>query len=178
MRAQKTFFIAGMVLLLGLFIAGVADAAPDMSKWVGKWFSYTVTMKGIEFDGTSFTKGGNKESGYFKIWDWDGEKFHIDTYYFDEGEWDSDARTLEFLAGNDLKFFFLLQNEADEFAFVALVDGKQKNGVLSSATITTYGGLIVDGDDDDNDFGIGAISLTAKLINASKLKVPPDVILH
>jgi hypothetical protein len=178
MRAQKTFFVAGMVLLLGLFIAGVADAAPDMSKWEGKWFSYTVTMKGIEFDGTSFTKGGNKESGYFKIWDWDGENFHIDTYYIDEGEWDSDARTLEFLAGNDLKFFFLLQNEADEFAFVAMVDGKQKNGVLSSAAITTYGGLIVDGDDDDNDFGIGSVSLTAKMIDASKVKVPPAVILH
>ena len=54
MRMQKSFFIAGMVLLLGFFIAGVADAAPDMSKWVGKWFSYSVTLKGIEFDGTSF----------------------------------------------------------------------------------------------------------------------------
>ena len=72
----------------------------------------------------------------------------------------------------------MLQNDTDGFAFAALVDGKQKNGVLSSATITTYGGLIVDGDDDDNDFGIGAISLTAKMIDASKVKVPPAVILH
>jgi hypothetical protein len=178
MRAQKTFFIAGMVLLLGLFIAGVADAAPDMSKWVGKWFSYTATMKGIEFDGTSFNKGGNKESGYFKIWNWDGENFQIDTYFFDDGVWESDSETLRFLAGNDMKFFFMLQNETEGFAFVALVDGKQKNGVLSSAAITTYGGLIVDGDDDDNDFGIGSISLTAKMIDASKVKVSPAAIVH
>ena len=116
MRTQKTVFVAGILLLLGLFIAGVADAAPDMSKWEGKWFSYTATVKGIEFNGTSFTKGGNKESGYFKIWDWDGENFQIDTYYLDDGVWNSDARTIEFLAGNDLKFLFLLQNEEDGFA--------------------------------------------------------------
>ena len=178
MRRQKTFFVAGMVLLLGFFIAGFADAAPDMSKWEGKWFSYTATVKGIEFDGTSFAKGGSKESGYFKIWDWDGENFQVDTYYLENGIWNSDTRTLEFLAGNDLKFFFLLQNEADGFAFVALVDGKLKNGVLSSATITTYGGLVVDGDTDEGDFGIGSISLAAKMIDASKVKVPPAVILH
>ena len=178
MRRQKTFFVAGMVLLLGFFIAGVADAAPDMSKWVGKWFSYTATVKGIEFDGASFTKGGSKESGYFKIWDWDGENFQIDTYYLDDGNWNSDARTLEFLAGNDLKFFFLLQNEADGFSVVAMVDGKEKKGVLSSATITTYGGLVVDGDANDSDFGIGSVSLTAKMIDASKVRVPAEVIVH
>ena len=178
MRMQKSFIVAGILLLLGFFIAGVADAAPDMSKWEGKWFSYTATVKGIEYDGASFTKGGNKESGYFKIWDWDGENFQIDTYFFDDGVWESDSETFRFLAGNDMKFFFMLQNETEGFAFVALVDGKQKNGVLSSATITTYGGLIVDGDDDDSDFGIGSISLAAKMIDASKVKVPPAVILH
>lgn len=178
MRTQKSFIVAGMLVLLCFFIAGVADAAPDMSKWVGKWFSYTVTMKGIEFDGTNFNKGGSKEAGYFKIWGWDGENFQVDTYYFENGMWNSDARTLEFLAGNDLKFLFLLQDETDGFAFAAIVDGKEKKGVLSSAAITTYGGLVVDGDDDDNDFGIGAISLTAKMIDASKVKVPPAAIVH
>jgi hypothetical protein len=178
MRRQKTFFVAGMVLLLGFFIAGFAHAAPDMSKWEGKWFSYTATVKGIEFDGTSFAKGGSKESGYFKIWDWDGENFQIDTYYLDDDNWNSDARTLVVLAGNDLKFFFLLQNEEDGFSIVAMVDGKEKKGVLSSATITSYGGLVVDGDTDDSDFGIGSVSLTAKMIDASKVKVPPAVILH
>jgi hypothetical protein len=178
MRVQKTVFAAGILLLLGLFIAGVANAAPDMSKWEGKWFSYTATVKGIEYNGTSFTKGGNKESGYFKIWDWDGENFQIDTYYFDDGVWNSDARTIEFLAGNDLKFLFLLQNEEDGFAIAAMIDGKEKKGDLSSATITTYGGLVVDGDTDDSDFGIGSVSLSAKMIDASKVKVPPSQILH
>jgi hypothetical protein len=178
MRTQKSFIIAGMVVLLCFFIAGVADAAPDMSKWEGKWFSYTATVKGIEYDGTSFTKGGNKESGYFKIWNWDGENFQIDTYYVDDGIWNSDARTMEFLAGNDLKFFFLLQNEEDGFSIVAMADGKEKKGVLSSATITSYGGLVVDGDTDVSDFGIGSVSLTAKMIDASKVKVPPAVMLH
>ena len=73
-----------------------------------------------------FNKGSSKEAGYFKIWDWDGENFQIDTYFLDDGVWESDSETLRFLAGNDLKFLFLLQNETEGFAFVALVDGKQK----------------------------------------------------
>ena len=56
---------------------------------------------------------------------------------------------------------------------LAMIDGKEKKGVLSSATITTYGGLVVDGVTDESDFGIGSISLTAKMIDASKVKVPP-----
>jgi hypothetical protein len=176
MRTLKSVFAGGILLLLGFFIAGVANAAPDMSEWEGKWFTYTVTLKGIEFNGTNFTKGSTKESGYFKIWDWDGENFQIDAYHLDGRDWVSDAQTLQFLAGNDLKFLFLLRNEADGFAFAALVDGKVKNGVLSSATITTYGGLVADGD--DNDFEIGSISLSAKMIDASKVKVSPDAIVH
>jgi len=103
MLTKKSFIVVGMLLLLGFFIAGVADAAPDMSKWEGKWFSYTATVKGIEFDGTSFTKGGNKESGYFKIWNWDGENFQIDTYYLDDGIWNSDMISFNTIASGSFE---------------------------------------------------------------------------
>lgn len=178
MRTQKHLFVLGIFLLIGFFITGVANAAPDMSKWEGKWFSYTVTLKGIEFDGASFKKGSSKESGFFKIWDWDGENFQIDAYHLDDGAWKSDAQTLRFFAGNDLTFLFVLQNEEDGFAFAALMQGKVNKGVLSGATITTYGGLVIDADGDDNDYRVGSITLTGKMIDSSKVKVPPDAVLH
>jgi len=105
MRLQKSVFVVGILLLVGFFITGVANAAPDMSQWEGKWFSYTVTMKGIEIqlDGSGVTKASQKETGYFKIWDWDGvDKFQIDNYYLDNGAWQSESKTLQFIAGNNL----------------------------------------------------------------------------
>ena len=176
MRAQKYLLVLCMFILIGFFSTGVANAAPDMSQWVGKWFSYSVTLKGIEFDGASFRKGGSKESGFFKIWDWDGENFQIDAYHLDGGVWESDAQTLRFFAGNDLAFLFVLQNEGEGFAFAGLMQGKVSKGVLSGATMTTYGGLVVNAE--DNDFEVGSITLTGKMIDSSKVKVPPAVVLH
>lgn len=178
MRLQKTGFMVGILLLFGLFITGVAHAAPDMSQWEGTWFSYTLTAKGvaIDFDGSSIKKGSSKESGYFKIWDWDGENFQIDSYYLDNGAWKSDTQTIQFIAGNNLTFLFLVQNETDGFIMAALMQGKQKNGVLSSAVITTYGGLLIE--DEDSYVGAGTISLKAKMVPESKIKVPSNVIQH
>jgi hypothetical protein len=181
MRIQKTVFVIGVLLLTGFFITGVANAAPDMSQWVGKWFSYAVTGKGIEIqlDGSGITKSSLKETGYFKIWGWDGENFQMDSYYLDNGVWQSDSGTFKFLAGNNLTFLFLFQHGTDEFyEFACLVQGKEKNGLLNSATITTYGGFILDTDKEDNDVGAGNISLKAKMVAESKVQVPSNVILH
>jgi hypothetical protein len=181
MRIQKTVFVVGVLLLTVFFITGVANAAPNMSQWLGKWFSYTVTMKGIEIqsDGSGVTKSSSKETGYFKIWGWDGENFQIDSYYLDNGAWQSDSLTLQFIAGNNLTFLFVLKQGTDEFyEFACLMQGKEKNAVLSSATVTTYGGFILDTDTEDNDVGAGNISLAAKMVAESKVKVPSNVIQH
>lgn len=181
MRLEKTGFTIGILLLVGFFLTGVANAAPDMSQWEGKWFSYTATVKGIQIqlDGSGVRKGGSKEIGYFKIWDWDGVNFQIDTYYLYNGEWQSDARTIQFIAGNNLTFLFVIQNGTDEFyEIAALMQGKEKNGLLSSATITTYAGIMLDTDNEDNDVGAGNISFTAKMVAESKVKVPSNVVQH
>ena len=177
-RLQKTGFMIGILLLVGLLITGVANAAPDMSQWEGKWFSYKVSMKGIGYDGSRFNKRSSIESGFFKIWDWDGENFQIDTYYLDNGVWQSASETLQFLAGNDMNFLFLLQNETDGVVFTALVQGKEKNGILSGANVTTYGGIIVEGNEQGNDFSVGSINLKGKMIDESKVKVTPNLWLH
>jgi hypothetical protein len=172
MRIQKSAIVIGFLLFVGLFITGVANAAPDMSQWVGKWFSYTVTVKGIEIqlDGSGLKKSSTKEVGYFKILDWDGDNFQIDSYFLKNGAWQSDTLTLQFIAGNNLTFLFLVQQGTDEFyEFACLMQGKAKNGLLSSATITTYGGFLLDTDSEDNDVGAGNISLTAKMVAESKV---------
>ncbi|SPD72537.1 hypothetical protein PITCH_A140017 [uncultured Desulfobacterium sp.] len=174
MFRQKTGLIMAILLLVGLFITGVADAAPDMSQWVGKWFSYKVTMKGIAvaLDGSSVQKGGEKESGYLKITEWNqpGEYFQIDTYFLDDGQWQMDSLTFQFMAGNDLTFLFV-SNDADEVVIAALVKGKLKDGVLRSATIKSCGGIIVESEDDE--VHAGNVSLSAKMIPETKV---PDAI--
>ena len=178
MRLQKSFMVLGIILFIGIFIIGVANAAPDMSQWEGKWFSYKVVRKGIAFDGAKFMKGSDKESGYFKIWDWDPatEKFQIDVYFLDNGAWKAHTEAIDFFAGNDLNFLFVLKNEEDGFAFVALIEGKGKNGILSSAKVTTFGGLVLEVD--GNEYRAGNLVLTGTMVDVSKVKVQPGMILH
>ena len=143
-----------------------------MSKWVGKWFSYKVTQKGIAYDGSKFMTGSTSESGYFQIVSWDGEaeQFQINAYHMDNGEWKTDAQVLDFYAGNNLSFLFSLENQTDGYAFVALVQGKEKAGILSSAVIKSYGGIVLDIEDDE--YRAGTMTLTAKMVDASKVPVP------
>jgi hypothetical protein len=181
MRIRKIVFAAGVLLLIGLFTAGIANAVPvgpapdNMNKWVGKWFSYKVTQKGIayDYDSSKFMTGGDNESGYFQIVSWDSgtEQFQINAYHMDNGERKTDTQVLDFYAGNDLNFLFVLENEADGYAFVALVNGKEKGNDIISATVKSYGGIVVEQDDDE--YRAGTMTLTAKMVAASKV---PDYI--
>jgi hypothetical protein len=177
---RKRVLVVGILLLIGIFTAGIANAvvlspAPDnMSKWVGKWFSYKVTQKGLAYDGSKFMTGSTNESGYFQIVSWDGtaEQFQIDVYYLDNGVWENDTQVLDFYAGDDLNFLFILQNETDGYAFVALVKGKEKNGDISSATIKSYGGIVLDVE--DGEYRAGSMTLSAKMVDSSKVKIAGD----
>lgn len=171
MRIQKSVFVVGILLLMGFFITGVASAAaPDMSQWEEKWFSFQMTKKGIIFDGSKFIKASEKSSGYFKIESWNQaeEKFEITIYSQNNGGWDVMTQYINFIAGNNLTFLFWYQDEDQQF--VAQMVGKEKNGIISSASITTYGGLVVS--TDDNQHAIGSVVLKAKMIDESKVKAP------
>jgi hypothetical protein len=178
MRLQKSFMVLGILLFIGIFITGVANAAPDMSQWEGKWFSYKTVRKGIAFDGANFMKGSDKESGYFKMWEWDpvAEQFQIDVYFLDNGVWKAHTEAIDFFAGNELNFLFVLRNEEEGFAFVALVEGKEKKGILSSAKVTTFGGLVLQAE--GNEYRAGNLVFTGTMVDVSKVKVSPGSILH
>lgn len=169
MHLQKTGFVLGIVLLLGIFIAGVAYAAPDMSQWEGKWFSFQMTKKGVVFDGYNFRNVTEKSSGYIKFESWnpDEEKFEISIYSNNSGG-EQETRYMHFYAGNDLRFLFRFQDE--ETQFVGQIQGKATGGILSSATIKTLGGVAMGSD--DNEYGAGSVNLTAKMVAESKVKLP------
>ena len=175
MRLKKTGFTIGILLLVGFFITGVANAAPDMSKWEGTWFSFKMTKKGVIFDGSHFMNVTETNSGYFKIQSWNPaeEKFEINIYSNDNGGWQVKTRYMNFYAGNALRFLFWYRNEGDHF--VGQIQGKEKAGILSSATIKTLGGIALG--NDGNEYGLGSENLTAKMVAESKVKVPSNVVL-
>ena len=173
MRIQKTVFTVGILLIMGLCITGVtnaAAAASDMSQWVGKWFSFKMITKGIIFDGSNFIKASEKNSGYFKVESWNqgDEKFEITIYSQNNGGWEVMTQYMNYLAGNNLSFLFGFQDEEQQF--VGQVVGKEKKGILSGASIQTYGGLVLA--EDDNQRAIGSVVLKAKMIDESKVKAP------
>ena len=170
MRIQKAVFVVGILLLMGFFITGVANAAPDMSQWEGKWFSFTLTQKGIIFDGSKFIKASKKDSGYYQIESWNQaeENFLITVYAQNDGGWNVMTKYINFIAGNNLSFLFYVQD--GEMQFVGQLQGKEKIGILSSATIKTYGGLVLA--EDDNQRAVGSVVFTAKMIAESKVKAP------
>jgi hypothetical protein len=176
MRLQKSVFVVGILLLVGFFITGVANAAPDMSQWEGKWFSFQMTKKGVIFDGSNFMNVTEKSSGYFKIQSWNPaeEKFEINIYSNDNGGWQVITRYINFHAGNALSFLFWYEDEGIQF--VGQIQGKEKGGILSSATIKTLGGLALG--NDGNEYGVGSTNLTAKMVAESKVKVPSNVVQH
>jgi hypothetical protein len=183
MRTRKTVLVTGILLLFGIFAAGMANAvsvgpAPDnMNEWVGKWFSYKVTQKGIAYDGSNFMTGSTRESGFFQVLSWDdaAEQFQIQVYFMDDGEWQTDTQTLNFYAGSYLNFLFFVENESEGYAFVALVKGKERNGGISGASIKSYGGIVLG--EDDGEYRAGTMTLSAKMVDQSKVKVPPDIII-
>jgi hypothetical protein len=177
MRIQKAVFVVGILLLMGFFITGVANAAESgMSQWIGKWFSYKVSGQGIEIqpDGSGLTKSRIMERGYFTISSWDGARFMIDAFYLKNGNWETDSRRLGYIAGTDLTFLFEMDYEA--IYLTALMQGSNKNGILSSAKITTYGGIVFP-HVENTAIGVGNVSLTAKMIAASKVRVPEYLLL-
>jgi len=175
MRLKKSGFTIGILLLVGFFITGVANAASDMSQWEGKWFSFQMTKKGVIFDGSNFMNLTKKSSGYFKIQSWNPaqEKFEITAYSQNDEGWNVMTQSINFFAGNNLSFLFWVDDGGTQF--VGQIRGKEKGGILSSATIKTLGGIVLG--NDDNEYGVGSANLTAKMVAESKVKVPSDVLL-
>ena len=178
------------LVLFGFLTVGTVYAEPpDMSQWVGKWFSIKTTQKLTGFD-TSVSKF-YKESGsgpaYMNIWNWDPikQEFQFDVCHFDkdDGQWSIENLKFIFLAGTNVKFLWLFDGRDKDggnegTVFTAVMEGKEKNGILQSANIKTLGGAYVEIYDDDTKVAAGSFTLTGKMIASSKVPVNCSGIQH
>jgi hypothetical protein len=181
MRTRKVLITLWIfAVMCFVWTAGIAYAQPDMTPWIGKWFSYKMTTKGVAFTGSSFVKGSQQENGYLNVrsWDPDQETFQVDVYFLDDRGWHASTESFYYYAGTGLNFVFAVHSTTDSNSvteFLGIATGKEKNGILKSATVKPLGGYIVEAD--EGVFSAGSIKFNGKLVDESKVKVPPEVIM-
>ena len=181
----------GMVFiaLLLMLSSQVCAAPPDMSQWVGKWFSLKTKQNGTGFDTSvsKFFKDSVSESAYINIWNWDpiNQEFQFDLCQLDktDGKWSVEENLIiSFLTGTNVKFLWSYDSldkdgNKEGTVFTAVMEGREKNGMLQSANIKTLGGAIVN-IYDDTKVSAGSFTVTGKMIASSKVPVDCSVIQH
>lgn len=187
MNVKKVVVVAGMsIMILVISAVGVVNAQPDLSIWEGRWFKVTINVKGVAYDGFELINFREKIVGYWKVFQWDAgaEELEVDVYEYD-GEslqWERIIIFLHFHAGSPLDFvcWFLQQDVFKTDAFTGRITGREKGGILSSATFKGLGGCSWEIDDvqgSDERWTVGA-SLKGKMIPAEKVPVPSGLIVR
>jgi hypothetical protein len=172
-----------LILCSALAVGTTYAQAPDMSQWVGKWFSLKGTTKGIAFSepDSKFSSDTGGGTVYMEIWNWDANtgEFQFDTYQKNtDGTWKTKTNSFHFFAGTAVKFLLWYEESNDnaETAFTAVISSTQKNGILTGATFKSLGGLYTDVSSDSTQYSAGVQMVNGNVIVASKVPVPPDVI--
>lgn len=186
MKKFTILFSLITLILCSILAVGTTYAqAPDMSQWVGKWFSLKGTTKGIAFSepDSKFSNDAGGGTVFMEIWNWDAStgEFQFDTYKKNtDGTWKTKTNSLHFLAGTAVKFLLWYDesNDNSETAFTAVISGMQKNGILTGATFKSLGGLYTDVSSDNTQYSAGVQMVNGNVIAASKVPVPPDVIIQ
>ena len=187
MNVKKVFVVAGMsIMILVIAAVGMVNAQPDLSIWEGRWFTVNINVKGVAYDGFALINFREKNVGYWKIIGWNPgtEELEVDVYEYDDEslQWERIIIFLHFHAGSELDFVCnLLQQDAFKTdAFTARITGRERRGMLSSATFKGLGGCSWEIDDvpgSNERWTVGA-SLRGKMISAEKVPVPPGVIVR
>ena len=186
MKKSTVLISLSVAVLFGFLTVGTVYAdPPDMSQWVGKWFSVKLTLKRTAFN-TSDSKFYQDPGGgprYMKIWNWDPikQEFQIDFCEFDTDidNWSVNNLRFLFLAGTNDKFLWsgggcAEDGEKERGLLVAVMEGSKKNGVLKGANIKTLGGAAVNMD--NGNISAGSSNLSGKMIDSSKIPVACIVI--
>jgi hypothetical protein len=173
--------------------------AVDLTNWVGQWLKMTIKYDGYSFGNSN--SGGSSEdlasserdgvSGmgqdhenvgvYLKITSWDpnqgvlqGELYQQDS---NSGQWVHDPLSLYFAGGTSTDFLCWSQVNGDvTTGFAARIQGKEKGGVLNSATFKTLGGYYLDSTQGTSSSPsaslAGGLSMSGSLVPESKVPVP------
>ena len=171
------------VLVVGVLVGCLTLStvhAQDMSIWVGKWFKLTYKTSGYSTnDSGAISSYKETEVNYLKIWNVDETNKVVNFYLYSyhDDQWRGDSSDLHYLGGSSLNFLcyhFESEYEGEYghgMGFTARIQGKTKNGVLTSATIKSLGGYEWKWDiEEDKATGV---TITGSLIPESKL--PPDL---
>ena len=187
----KKVWLSGllMLVLFGYFTLSTAYAQ-SMDIWKGKWFKMTVKNSGYVIEYPESHSRNKSETVYLKIWDVDqtNKVLKCDFYNIDEGEWISSSIDLNYFGHNNLEFlcwlYYSNEREGENIeigAMAFLIQGKMSQGSLASAKLKSLGGvnLIVDWNSPGYEyFRAQGVTITGSLMDASKVPVPPDKILH
>jgi hypothetical protein len=96
----------------------------------------------------------------------------------DDRGWHASTETFYYYAGTGLNFVFAVHSTTDSNSvteFLGIATGKETNGILKSATVKPLGGYIVEAG--EGGFSAGSIRFNGKMVDESKVKVPPEVII-
>ena len=171
------------VLLVGVLVGCLTLStvhAQDMSIWVGKWFKLTYKTSGYSTNDSGIVSSYNRtEVIYSNIWSVDEANKVVNSYVYSyhDDQWRRQSSDLHYLGGSSLNFLcyhFESEYEGEYghgMGFTARIQGKMKNGVLTSATFRSLGGCEWEWDTEE-DMATG-VTITGSLIPESKL--PPDI---
>ncbi len=186
MKMRKTGLIV-LVAWLSIIWVGLstADAQPDMSLWLDQWFKIKFKQKGYDFNGERMSGDqDNIEYTYMKVWNWDPATgdLDVDLYYQPTyvADWIVVSDKLRFFTGTNLEFLatFDYASSTLAFTFLAKIEGKLKNLGLKSAKLESLGGYYLQTDSGSNVSRGLQITLSGDIIEATKVKVPPEIIVH
>ena len=113
--------------------------------------------------------------------------FEADLYEPDDqsGEWVITSLPLQFLAGSKLDFICWSQVPGDLMSeMIARFQGKETNGILSSATLKTLGGYYIGASSEADDgsgpteHDAGGLSITGTLIPEARIPVPSTIVIQ
>jgi hypothetical protein len=156
----------------------MARQLPDMSQWLGTWFKVKLKTNCSTFieSAALFVKEKNTDTGYMNIWKWDSNsgELHFDYYEDDTGVWNAFTDTLHFFAGTDMQFLFWYGSYDDtmESTLTGEIKGKVKNGILKNASIKTLGGILMEVQNDNNQYSACEQIMEGNMLNESKVPVP------
>jgi hypothetical protein len=119
---------------------------------------------------------------YLNFTTWDSQQNVLQGQLYQQdsskGQWVQEPITLRFIDGTPTDFLCWSQVNGDTTAgFTARIQGKQRGGILTSATFTTLGGYYFQinstgGASGSQQFLAGEISVNGSFVPASKVPVP------
>lgn len=171
MSLHRYTAVAGILLLLA------SPVAADPGVWVGRWFKVTIALNRQHLTSSGVRPDRQRGTAYGKVESWNAtDGTFATTFHFyapDSRTWFVRSVDVAVFAGSDLDLFVTATSATSlqEIAFTGRLQGKQKGGVLKSASFRSLGGYSWEIDDvpGSNERWIGAFSLGGKMVDESKV---------